>query len=64
MVGLRLEKVFNFLKDNSLLFIFSDYSIKTSTYSNIGAFFMVARMMHACKNLLVLLRLHVSFYTF
>ena len=64
MVKLKLEKAFNSLKDNNLLFIFLNYIIKTSTYRNIGAFFMVARMMHAYKNLLVLLKLHVSFYTF
>ena len=57
-------KVYSLLKDNNLFFIFLNYLIKTSTYRNIGAFFIVARMMHACKNLLVLLKLHVSFYTF
>ncbi len=46
MVGLRLEKVFNFLKDNFLVRFIKKYIMISSTYRNIGAFFMDARMMH------------------
>ena len=55
---------FSLLKDNFLLRFIKKYIIISSTYRNIGAFFIVARTMHAYKNLLVLLMLHVSFYTF
>ena len=34
------------LKDNFLLFFLKKYCLKTSTYRNIGAFFINARLMH------------------
>ena len=42
----KLEKAFNFQNDNILLRFIKKYIIISSTYRNIGAFFMNARMMH------------------
>ena len=42
----KLEKAFNFQNDNILLRFINKYIIISSTYRNISAFFMNARMMH------------------
>jgi hypothetical protein len=42
----KQERVFNFQNDNILLRFNKKYIIISSTYRNIGAFFMNARMMH------------------
>jgi hypothetical protein len=42
----KLEKAFNFQNDNFLLRFIKKYITISSTYRNIGAFFMNARMMH------------------
>jgi hypothetical protein len=40
------ERAFNFQNDNILLRFIKKYIKISSTYRNIGAFFMNARMMH------------------
>jgi hypothetical protein len=42
----KQERAFNFQNDNFLLRFIKNYIIISSTYRNIGAFFMNARMMH------------------
>ena len=42
----KQERAFNFQNDNFLLRFIKKYIIISSTYRNIGAFFMNARMMH------------------
>ena len=42
----KQERAFNSQNDNILLRFIKKYIIISSTYRNIGAFFMNARMMH------------------
>jgi hypothetical protein len=60
----KLEKAFNFQNDNFLLRFIKKYITISSTYRNISAFFYVARMVHAQKKLLALLKVHVNVCTY